>query len=363
MVTAGPADEQVVGELVRLDFDPILTDPRMQAAYARAGEFARAAKASSTRAAYEDGWRHFTTWCATVPPVPLPSLPADVQTVVLYIGDSADQAAWSTLNVRLAAIKHFHEDADHLSPTGHPAVKRVMAGVKRTLGAGAGGKTAITLDQLREMVRAIRADDQVQPLARLRNIALLLVTAYLGWRRSEVAALMLPDVRRVGGGLVFTLGASKSDQTGQRGRKVTIRVNVEDPEMCAVTALLDWVLNAGLDDQLGRKPRGEEPPAGLWRGVTAQNKLRKSPLTGQVLATVVKHAAVAAGLDVELEDLAAHSLRKLFVTEALAGGADLPAVMASTGHTSVPTVLGYDQRGARAAPSTVLFQKKDNAGA
>ena len=57
------------------------------------------------------------------------------------------------------------------------------------------------------------------------------------------------------------------------------------------------------------------------------------------VARIIKTAAARVGLDAK--NLAGHSLRAGYVTEAIKNGADVLQVMEQTGHRSMETVRGY----------------------
>src|SRR5580700_8843144 len=73
----------------------------------RARHYAEAASSANTRLAYDKDWRHYTTWCQNLPP-----LPPEPQVVGLYITACAPGAATAdrkpnsvaTIERRLSAL-------------------------------------------------------------------------------------------------------------------------------------------------------------------------------------------------------------------------------------------------------------------
>lgn len=301
----------------------------------RAREFAERARAASTRRAYRHDWRHFSTWCDGHG---LPALPAAPETVALYLADLAgrpepDRPKVATLARRLAAIARAHRDAGEDSPVRRTPADVVWRGIRRELGAAPSGKAPLLTADVRRMVECLP-----DGLAGARDRALLLLGFAGGFRRSELVALDVTDVRRGREGLTITIRRSKTDQEGH-GRLVGLPVGVH-PLTCPVRAYTDW-LAAG---DITRGP--------VFRPVTRYDTLRPTRLTDQSVALIVKRAAVGAGLDPA--PYGGHSLRAGLATAAAQAGAGERAIMAQTGHRSVLMVRRYIREGS-------LF--RDNAAA
>ncbi len=295
----------------------------------QAQDYARLSRATNTQRAYRADWADFSAWCAGHGQ---PALPATPQTVLLYLTDAADRCKVSTLQRRLTTISQAHKAERHPSPTGDPAVRAVWAGIKRAKGTTQHGKTAAVTEDLRRMVRALP-----DSIIGKRNRALLLLGFAGAFRRSELVGLGIADVVVTGDGLVVTLRRSKTDQEGA-GRTVGIPYG-SDPTTCPVRATTGWIAAAGLT-------------AGpLFRSITRHGTVQ-GRLSDWAVAQVVKAAATGAGLDSAL--YAGHSLRAGLATAAAQAGVSERAIMAQTGHKSLPMVRKYIRAGS-------LFQ--DNAAA
>src|SRR4051812_17743804 len=72
----------------------------------RARTYAANAKASSTRSGYASDWQPFQGWCASMG---LSYLPADPQSVALYIADMAKDHKPATIGRHMAAIAARHK--------------------------------------------------------------------------------------------------------------------------------------------------------------------------------------------------------------------------------------------------------------
>lgn len=98
------------------------------------------ALSENTRRAYESAWRDFCLFCEEKGFEPLPAAPAAVALYLSFLSKKIDHQTGEvtkeglsvpTLEQRLSAIGHYHEEAGQESPTSARAVKKVMAGIRR----------------------------------------------------------------------------------------------------------------------------------------------------------------------------------------------------------------------------------------
>jgi len=283
-------------------------------------ELAARKRARSTVIAYASGWRDFVAWCLSAG---RSSLPASADSVSLYVVDLARRGRLpATIAQRLAAIASAHLAAGQASPTVHPDVREVVAGVRRKLGtAPRHAKAALTVEELRAMVKALPAGARG---ARDRCILLLGFASAL--RRSELSALDLADLRVERGGLVICLRRSKTDQSGA-GRELGIPRGLRR-FTCPVRAYEAWLVE-----------RGHAPGPVFVQCDLNTGALSRRRLSGRGVAEALKSAARRAGLDASR--YGGHSLRAGCVTAADGGGASTGSIMARTGHKSVEMVQRY----------------------
>jgi site-specific recombinase XerD len=98
-----------------------------------ARDYLAAEKSEATRRAYRSDWRIFVAYCDARGLVPLP---AAADTVMAFLSAEARGGAKaSTLGRRVAPIRYAHKCAGHEPPTNVEAVKGVMRGIRRTVGA------------------------------------------------------------------------------------------------------------------------------------------------------------------------------------------------------------------------------------
>lgn len=161
-----------------------------------------------------------------------------------------------------------------------------------------------------------------------RDRALLLVGFAGAFRRSELVALTVADVRFAHEGLIVTLRRSKTDQEGQgTTRGITYGSN---PATCPVRALQGWIADAQLTD------------GPLFRSMK-YGKLQPGGLDGRDVARLLKRAARGAGLDPT--HFSGHSLRAGLATAAAAAGVSERAIMSQTGHKSLTVMRRYIREG------------------
>jgi site-specific recombinase XerD len=283
-----------------------------------AAGYAREARSERTRERYRDAWAIFAGWCKKQELKPLPAEPA---TVAAYLAARADAGRKvTTIELELTAIGEAHKAAGLPSPRTHPVVVATRKGIRRRLGMAPSQKDALTTGQLRAMVTALPAR-----LLGSRDRALLLLGFAGAFRRSELVGLDVRDLDFCPEGLRVTLRRSKTDQEG-KGRVIGIPASA-DPAMCPVAAIRAWVAAASV---IGGP---------LFREVSSSGRVGQARLGSRVVGTVVKRAAVVVGLDPR--NLAGHSLRAGYATEAARAGKPIFVIQQQTGHRSVAMVSRY----------------------
>jgi integrase len=301
-------------ELVGSDLGPSIE-------HARA--FAAASRSDNTRRTYQGQWHRFVEWSRGKK---LEPLPAEPEAVALYLAELATAGRKASgIELALTAISMAHTLAGFDSPRRHTAVREVRKGIRRTIGTAQTGKAPLLVDALRVVLGALPHDR-----AGLRDRALLLV----GWagalRRSEIVGLDVSAFRWTPLGLEVQLGRTKTDQEGE-GAKLGLPLG-STPDTCPGTALRAWLDAAEIVD------------GAAFRAVDRWGNLGER-LSGAAVARVLKRRAIAAGADIEVAELAGHSLRAGLATQAARSGAAEAAIMRQTRHTSVQMVRRYIRDG------------------
>lgn len=282
-----------------------------------ATSYLEASKADATRRAYARDAAAFASWCAAKG---LSFMPAQPSTVGLYLAHLAEEGRKvSTIERALAAIGGEQRAHGFAWAKAHPAIRGVMAGIRRKVGIAPLRKAPVMGDQLARLVGTLGVDH-----AGLRDRALLTLGWFGAFRRSEIVALDVADVRFVVEGVIVTVRRSKTDQE-RRGVEKGIPY-AGNAALCPVRAVRAWIDAATLS-------------AGpIFRAIDRHGNVAAERMSDRSVARIVQRAAVDAGIE---EDVAGHSLRAGFATTAAARGKSLDAIMRQTGHRSERVARTY----------------------
>ncbi len=275
-----------------------------------------AAKSETTRGVYAQVWGHWERWCARRGTT---ALPGDALALAAYLTERAeDGRAISTLDMSCTVIRHVHRMTGTDDPVASEAVRQVRRGLVRTYGAAPRRLARpLTVAEIRQIVAPI---DRSTPIG-TRDAAIILLGYASALRRGELVGLTLTDIEHKPAGLLLHIRQSKTDRDGH-GQQVAVAHGqhaLTDP----VAALNAW-----------RAARGETPGA-LFTRIWAST-VSLQPLSGHVVARMLRSRAEAAGLDGTR--ITAHSLRAGHATAAAMAGVPLNRIAAQTRHKDL-TVL------------------------
>jgi integrase len=215
----------------------------------------------------------------------------------------------------------MHRMAGYEPPTSSEAIKAVLAGIRRSVGASVTRKAPATAETVRAIIGEIPSD-----LRGLRDRALLLLGFAGALRRSELVALNVNDLEETTEGLHVRIRRSKTDQEGT-GDFVSIP---HGSRLHPVAGVKAWQQAAGI----------VEGP--IFRSIKKGGSVTLERLSDRSVAEIIKRRMEAAGFDPVV--FSGHSLRAGFVTSALHHGADILRVMDVTRHKEVSTLKTYDRR-------------------
>jgi site-specific recombinase XerD len=299
-----------------------------------AQDYAKNSRSKNTIKSYSSDWKDFDFWCQSRE---LKSMPADPRTIACYLADRASQSfidhqgtqqhplKTSTLARRLSAISQAHQIAGVDFNRRHPAIQETWKGIRNTHGTAQKGKEPILIEDLRSMVDAIQVEaGGRERLIGFRDKALLLIGFAGAFRRSEIVALQVDDLKLVRDGYVIKLKRSKTDQQGN-GREIAIPYG-SNPSTCPVRALQDWINIGDL----------QEGP--IFMPINRHGKKSTEAITSHAVAVIVKKYAPNREI---AKEFSGHSLRAGFATAAAMAGVQEYAIMKQTGHKRSDTLKKY----------------------
>ena len=294
--------------------------------------YQRASKADATVRAYKADAKVFQNWGARYGFRSLPATPETVAGFLVHEAEAGRSA--STIGRRLAAIRYAHKLAGQPDPTDDEGVRAASKGIRRRIGTAPTQKAAATADIMAAIL--MRTPDT---LTGKRDRALLALGFAGAFRRSELVALDVADLREHPEGLRVMVRRSKVDQEGQGFEKAIPHGRFIRP----VALVREWLDAAGITE--GPLFRPVSRSGNMRRRGSAEDTGTEPPeprLTTQAVADIIKRYCTAAGLDAST--FGAHSLRAGYITSAAERGADLARIMDQSGHRDPRTVVGYIRR-------------------
>ena len=254
------------------------------------------------RRSYQSAVEHFeVTWGGF--------LPATGDSIVRYLVDYADTLSLSTMKQRLAALAQWHINQGFPDPTKTPTVRQVLKGIRTLHPAQAKQAAPLQVQHLEQAVqwlnqeveRAQQSGDLASLLRSRRDMALLLVGFWRGFRSDELCRLQVEHVQvEAGAGMTLFLPQSKGD----RENLGTTHYAPALTRLCPVQAYLDWISVAGI-------VRGA-----VFRRLDRWGHLNDRALHPGSLISLLRQILQRAGIPAEL--YTSHSLRRGFATWATA---------------------------------------------
>jgi len=289
--------------------------------------------APATERAYAHDWDDFAAFCGRHALDPLPTAP---QPLALYLKALETQRSRSpagirtgtvglslpTLRRRLAAIASRHASSSLETPTDHPLVRKLLRRYSRSRGTAVKKKEPLLIERLPSIVMAMPDD-----LPALRDRALLLLGYAGAFRRSELVALDVGDLRFSAAGVYVWVAAAKNDPR-KKGRELYVpRLPAASPsvQLCAVAALERWLRVVGATGP-------------VFRTFDLRGRLTETRLDPGDVARIVRRRAIAGGV---AGDFAGHSLRRGFITNAAKKKIPIESIKRVTGQRSSGIVLDY----------------------
>lgn len=277
-------------------------------------QFIAASQSAATKRAYAYDLKHFFANGGSVPASPA--------VLAEYLARCAEKLSVATLERRLTAIHKAHLENSLESPARSETVKRVMQGIRRTLGTMQRQVQPMVKDDL--LAALVMIDQQKKPIKAARDRALLLVGFASAMRRSELVAVRVEHLTYLTNGVEIFLPSSKTDQEAE-GR--TVFIPHANGDRCPVRALEHWLEVAAITEGF------------VFRAVSRHDRVGRQGLSAQSVALVVKASVERVGGDAK--KVSGHSLRAGYCTSAAEKGLQPWQIREQTGHKSDVTLAKY----------------------
>ena len=193
-----------------------------------------------------------------------------------------------------------------------------MRRYSRSRGTAEKKKDALTIERLPAILMAMPDD-----LPAIRDRALLLLGYAGAFRRSELVALDVTDLRFSNAGLYVWIGAAKNDPQ-KKGRELYVP-RLSGTDLCAVRAIERWLEVVG-------------DTAAIFRTFDLRGRLTENRLDAGDVARILRRRCATAGVD---GNFAGHSLRRGFITNAAKKKIPIENIKRVTGQRSNTMVLDY----------------------
>lgn len=379
-----------------IDIDDVEIQEELQELEAVSRTLEQHTHAASTRRAYGQAWRSFSTFCEEYGLSSLPAHPDTVRWYVAWLSTQHDEQglpryAVATIRQRLAGIADQHLRNGHLDPTGHRAVTDLLRGLAKLRATRPVRRRPLLLDDVQRIITRMEHDVYPAGVSAARD-ALALWLGFAGaLRRSEAARLRMESVElHPEDGAILRVGASKADQANLEPDLVVLPFG-RTPASCAPCALHRWVALVQVSERgsthagvmVGANARQElmhllfsyqleehvcgatgapglitsadlTGPHPLLRATYRnQHSARIHPggISGDALHAMLLTRMIEAGLDPT--EYGFHSLRAGHVTQARRNGASTEEIMRAGRWRKAETVNVYDREYNPAARNSV----------
>jgi len=299
-------------------------------------------RAKKTIETYENNIKPFFEFCRTNG---VQAIPADPRTVAVFISYQANHClsqsgkalSVNTIATRIAAIRHFHINSGHPSPTDHQICIDTFDGLKRV-------RERSTLDtsqdpilylDLKELLEAIGPDVNLKAV---RDKAILTLGLQGGFRRSELCALKVEDLSFRRNALRINIKFSKANQKNKLEWK---ELPIDEP-FASYHFVQKWIELSGITDgHLFRSISRDKQTVRKYEENEKNGKIH-GILSGNDIYRMIKQYSVAAGL--QASRIGAHSLRSGCVTQLAENDKTDLYIMGRTGHQDPRTLQNYIKR-------------------
>lgn len=276
------------------------------------------ATADNTRRAYKTSIRQFEKSGGL--------LPATEQDIVRYITNKASVLNPRTISLHLTALSHWHSYQQLPDPTQTLQIRKLLKGIYRSHGKPRNKAKALYPEHINKMVVYLQNQNNFKSL---RDNALIQLAYFGAFRRSELAAITVENLRFESQGLLILIPRSKTDQDGEGKIKA---IPYGKGKICPVNALKKWL-------EISEIKQGE-----IFRSINRWNILQAKALNLNSINRIIKKLAVQCDFDF-VDQISSHSLRRGFATSAANIGANFEWIKRQGGWKNDSTVREYIEEG------------------
>ncbi len=273
-------------------------------------DYERASLSPNTLRSYHSMWKKFKGWCEDNNQ---DFLPASCETISIYLSSLGETVSFSTLDSTIAAIEMVHEKSSNSIKGDRSLYKRVRRGIRRVHKENQCIRQAppITVLDLKVVCAKLKSG-----LRNLRDKALLTLTFFGAFRRSEVVSLNLENIEFNEKGCVVQLLQSKTSD-----KKQSIYISfAKDKDICPITALKEWVKESEIKD------------GAVFTSVLKGGRV-SGRLTGHCVSRIIK---IHFG-----NEYSGHSARRGLVTASAEKGTPIHVIKNHSRHKSADMVIRY----------------------
>lgn len=264
----------------------------------------------NTLRSYKSMCKKFQVWCEANSQS---FLPTSAETISLYLSSLGETVSFSTLDSMLAAIEAAHEKAGFTIQGDHSLYRRVRKGIRRTHKENQSIKQAPAMTVLDLKGVCCKFGENLKDC---RDKALLSVTFFGAFRRSEVVSLDVENIEFTEKGMVVFLLQSKTSD-----KKQNIYISfAKDKDICPVKSLKEWIEKAEIKE------------GAVFRSLLKGNKV-SNRLSGHAVSEIIKlHFG---------NEYSGHSARRGLVTASAEKGTPIHVIKKHSRHKSADMVLRY----------------------
>ena len=270
----------------------------------------------NTLRSYKSMCKKFQVWCEANSQS---FLPTSAETISLYLSSLGETVSFSTLDSMLAAIEAAHEKAGVTIQGDHSLYRRVRKGIRRTHKENQSIRQAPAMTVLDLKGVCCKFGKNLKDY---RDKALLAVTFFGAFRRSEVVSLDVENIEFTDKGMIIFLLQSKTSD-----KKQNIYISfAKDKDICPVSSLKEWIEKAEIKE------------GAVFRSLLKGNKI-SNRLSGHAVSEIIKlHFG---------NEYSGHSARRGLVTASAEKGTPIHVIKKHSRHKSADMVLRYidDSRG------------------